>query len=83
MAYRSYEPLARRLCKAVNDIMAAAPNAAVALSQAAKEINVTHQDLIDGAVDHAVQKGWLQAKGKPVHSLLLTATGLTAALKKK
>ncbi len=62
--------------------MEAAPNAWVSVSKAAQEMNVSNKELIDGAVTHAVQKGWLEANGMPVHSLLLTPTGL-AALKKK
>ena len=79
---RTFEPLARRLVKAVHDLMEAPPNAWVAESSAATEINVSNRELIDGAVTHAVQRGWLQAEGRPVHRLLLTATGL-AVLKKK
>ncbi len=59
------------------------PNQWVALSTAAKTMNVTNQELIDGAVGHAVQMGWLMGNGKPVHSLVLTATGAAAALKKR
>jgi len=79
---RTFEPLARRLVKAVHDLMESPPNAWVAESNAATEINVSNRELIDGAVTHAVQRGWLQSDGRPVRSLLLTATGL-AALKKK
>ena len=79
---RTFEPLARRLVKAVHDLMEAPPNAWVSESNAAIQINVSNRELIDGAVTHAVQRGWLQADGKPVHRLLLTPTGL-AALKKK
>jgi hypothetical protein len=80
---RTFEPLARRLCKAVHDLMEAPPNAWVSESNAATEINVSNRELIDGAVTHAVQRGWLRADGRPVHRLLLTATGLAAVKKKQ
>jgi hypothetical protein len=83
MASRTFDPLARRLCKTVHQLMEAPPDQWVALSKAAKEMNVTNKELIDGAVTHALQMGWLMGNGKPVHSLVLTATGLAAALKKK
>ena len=83
MASRTFEPLARRLCKTVHELMAAPPDQWVALSTAAKAMNVSNQELIDGAVGHAVQMGWLMGNGKPVHSLVLTTTGAAAALRKK
>jgi hypothetical protein len=83
MASRSFEPLARRLCKVVHDSMEAPPHDWVALTRAANDINVTNKELIDGAVAHAVHKGWLQASGKPVKSLLLTPAGEAASIQKK
>jgi hypothetical protein len=83
MASRTFEPLARRLCKTVHGLSETPPTQWVALSTAAKTMNVTNQELIDGAVSHAMQTGWLMGDGKPVHSLQLTPRGLTAALKKK
>ena len=81
---RLFEPLARRLCKAVHDLTDAPPDDWVPLKRAALEINVTNQELIDGAVAQAVQKGWLQVSGKPVPThLLLTAAGQAVAIKKK
>jgi hypothetical protein len=81
---RTFEPLARRLCKAVHDLTDAPPDDWVPLKRAALEINVTNQELIDGAVAEAVQKGWLKVSGKPVPThLLLTAAGQAVAIKKK
>src|SRR5205085_816491 len=40
MASRTFEPLARRLCKTVHELMAAPPDQWVALSTAAKAMNV-------------------------------------------
>ena len=79
---RTFEPLARRLIKAVHDLMGVPPNAWVSERDAATVINVSNRELIDGAITHAVQMGWLQADGRPIDRLLLTPTGL-AALKKK
>jgi hypothetical protein len=51
---RTFEPLARRLCTAVHDLTDAPPDDWVPLKRAALEINVTNQELIDGAVAEAV-----------------------------
>ena len=81
---RTFEPLARRLCKAVHDLMDVPPNDWVPLKRAAAEMNVTNQELIDGAVALAVHKGWLQVDGKPgTTHLLLTTAGQAVAIKKK
>ncbi len=83
MLSRSFDPLARRLCKTVYDIAAARPTDWVALSQIADAFDVANKELVDGAVAQAVQRGWLQANGKPVHSLLLTPAGRAVAIRKK
>ena len=80
---RTFEPLARHLCKAVHDLTDASPDEWVPLKRAVLEINVTNQELIDGAVAEAVQKGWLKVSGKPVPThLLLSAAGQAVAIKK-
>ena len=72
---RTYEPLARRLCKAVHDLSEVPPNKWVPVKEAATAINVSYQELIDGAVAHARQRGWLEAVGKPAVRLRLTDAG--------
>jgi len=72
---RTYEPLARRLCKAVHDLSEIPQNKWVPVKDAATAINVSYQELIDGAVAHAWQRGWLEAVGKPVVRLRLTDAG--------
>jgi hypothetical protein len=80
---RTFEPLARRLCQAVHDLTGPKSNAWVSESNAATKINVSNQELIDGAITHSVQMGWLQADGKPVHRLRLTPAGLATVKKKR
>ena len=73
---RTFDPLARRLCKAVHDLMKSPPHDGVLLDRATAQMNVTNQELIEGAVAHAVQKGWLQVKRMPATTrLILTVTG--------
>lgn len=72
---RTYEPLARRLCKAVHDLSEAPPDKWVPVKEAATAINVSYPELIDGAVAHARHKGWLEAVGEPVVRLRLTDAG--------
>jgi hypothetical protein len=79
---RSYEPLAVRLCKAVHDLAGDKPGQRISVTAAAKAIKVADQEMINGAISHAVQRGWLRTGGKPAHSLLLTPAGEAAALKK-
>jgi hypothetical protein len=80
---RTFEPLARRLCKALYDLMPGQTAQWVSVSSAAKEINVTNKELIDGAVSHAAHQGWLMIGGQPAHSLMLTRPGELIATKKK
>jgi len=72
---RTYEPLARRLCKAVHDLSDVPPTKWVPVKEAATVINVSYPELIDGAVTHARQRGWLEAVGKPAVRLRLTDAG--------
>jgi hypothetical protein len=72
---RTYEPLARRLCKAVLDLSEVPPNKWVPVKEAATAINVSYPELIAGAVAHARQKGWLEAVGDPAVRLRLTDAG--------
>jgi hypothetical protein len=75
---RTFEPLARRLIKAVHDLAADPSNEWVPLKKAASVINVSYQELIDGAVSHSRQKGWLEVSATPAERLRLTAAGLMA-----
>lgn len=72
---RTYEPLARRLCKAVHDLSEVPPDKWVPVTEAATVINVSYPELIHGAVAHARQKGWLEAVGEPAVRLRLTDAG--------
>ncbi len=72
---RTYEPLARRLCKAVHDLSDVPPTKWVPVKEAATVINVSYPELIDGAVTHSQQRGWLEAVGKPAVRLRLTDAG--------
>ena len=80
---RTYEPLARRLCKAVNDLSEVPPNRWVPVKDAATVINVSYPELIDGAVTHAQQRGWLEAVGTPAVRLRLTDAGRIVSSKAK
>lgn len=72
---RTFEPLARRLIKAVHDLTQAPPNEWVPLNKAATVINVSYPELIEGAVSHSRQKGWLEVNATPSKGLRLTAAG--------
>jgi hypothetical protein len=80
---RSFEPLARRICKAVYDIMGGKRSQWVSLTRVSEHINVKNQELLNGAISYASEQRWLMVGGQPVHSLLLTQTGEAAALTKK
>jgi hypothetical protein len=80
---RTFEPLARRLCRALYDLMPGQAAQWVSVSRAAKEINVTNRELIDGAISHAAHQGWLMVGEQPARSLMLTQRGELIATKKK
>lgn len=80
---RTYEPLARRLCKAVHDLSEVPSNKWVPVTEAATVINVSYPELIDGAVTHARQRGWLEAVGKPAVRLRLTDAGRMVSTRAK
>ena len=80
---RSYEPLARRLCKGVNDLLAGRHSQWVSVSKVSQQINVKDEEMLNGAITFAARSGWIMAGGQPVHSVLLTETGQVAGLRKK
>ena len=80
---RSYEPLARRLCKGVNDLMEGKHSQWVSVSKISKHIHVTDAEMLNGAMTFAAQSGWLMVGGQPVHSVLLTPSGQAAVLRKR
>ena len=78
---RTFEPLARRLIKAVHDLAGDPSTEWVPLKKAASVINVSYQELIDGAVSHSRRKGWLEVSATPAERLRLTAAGRMAVTK--
>jgi hypothetical protein len=82
MDSRSYATLARRFCKAVHDLMNAPPDNWVAIKEVAAHMDVSNTELVNGALTHALSRGWLKASGQPLSHVLLTPSGLEAALKK-
>ena len=68
----TYEHLARRLCRVVHDL---GRGEWVRRDQAAKELKVATDELVQGAITFAAQKGWIMVGGQPVHSLMLTPAG--------
>ena len=72
---RSFEPLARRLCKAVFTLMDGRAPRWISVASVAKEINVADEEMVQGAIQHGEREGWLMIGGKPVHSVLLTHAG--------
>jgi len=80
---RSYEPLARRLCKGVNDLMAGKHSQWVSVSKISEHIQVKDEEMLNGAITFAAQSGWLMIGGQPAHSVLLTQSGQAAVLRKK
>jgi hypothetical protein len=55
----------------------------VPLTRVSQHIKVKDEEMLNGAMSFAAQKGWLMVKWQPVHSLMLTGAGEVAALKKK
>ena len=80
---RSYEPLARRLCKGVYDLAGGEHSQWVSVSKISEHIRVKDAEMLNGAISFAAQNGWLMVGGQPVHSVLLTQPGQAAALNKK
>ena len=79
---RSYEPLAIRICKALHVIMDGKGSQWVSVTQVSQFIKVKDEEMLNGAITLAAQKGWLIVGGQPVHSLFLTDTGEAVTLKK-
>jgi hypothetical protein len=80
---RSYEPLARRLCKGVYDLAGGKHSQWVSVSKISQHIKVKDEEMLYVAMSFAAQSGWLMVGGQPLHSVLLTLPGEVAALKKK
>jgi hypothetical protein len=80
---RSYEPLARRFCKGVHDLAGGRHSQWVSVSKISQHIKVRDEEMLNGAMSFAAQRGWLMVGGQPVHSVLLTQPGQMAALEKK
>jgi hypothetical protein len=80
---RSYEPLARRLCKGVHELAGGKHSQWVSVSKISQHIKVKDEEMLNGAISFAAKNGWLMVGGQPVHSVLLTQPGQVAALKKK
>jgi hypothetical protein len=80
---RSYEPLARRLCKGVSDVLDGKHSQWVSVSKISQHINVKDEEMLNGAITFAARSGWLMVGGQPAHSVLLTQPGYVATQKKK
>ena len=80
---RSYEPLARRLCKGVYDLAGGKHSQWVSIRKISEHISVKDAEMLNGALTFAAQSGWLMVGGQPAHSVLLTQPGQVAALRKK
>jgi hypothetical protein len=80
---RSYEPLALRMCKAIHDIMEGKHSVWVSLAAVSKHLKVSDAEMLQGAMSHAAQRGWVMIGGHPAHSLMLVAAGERAMLVKK
>ncbi len=80
---RSYEPLALRMSKSVHEIAEGKHSVWVSLASVSKHLKVQDAEMLEGAMSHATQKGWLKTGGKPVHSLMLTEAGKQAALTRR
>jgi len=76
----TYEPLARRLCRAMNDLGKSDP---VPRDQVAKALKGAPDELVQGAIAFALQKGWITVEGRPVQSLMLTPAGEAIGQKTK
>ena len=60
---RSYEPLARRLCKGVYDLAGGKHSQWVSVSKISQHIKVKDVEMLDGAISFAAQKAgsWSEA----------------------
>lgn len=80
---RTFEPLARRLCKSLHAFTGDNPDQWVSVAQAAKLINVSDESLIEGSTSHARQMGWLTLRGNPLSEMQLSEAGIRAGQRKK
>jgi hypothetical protein len=80
---RTFEPLARRLCKSLHAFTEGKPDQWVSVAQVSKIINVSDESLIEGSTSHAQQMGWLTIKGNPMTAVQLTEAGVRAGQRKK
>jgi len=71
------------MCKAVYDIMEKKHSKWVSLAAVSDHLKVKDEEMLQGAMSHAVRKGWLRVGGQPVHSLMLVEAGAQAVLAKK
>lgn len=76
----TYEPLARRLCRAVNEL---GSGEAVPRDQVAKALKGAPDELVQGGIAFAVQKGWITVDGPAEPSLTLTPAGAVVGQKTK
>ena len=79
---RSWEPLAVRFCKAVHVLAEGKPAQGVSVDRVSQHIKVRDAEMLEGAISHAVQRGWLTVAKKPVPSVLLTEAGELVAVRK-
>ena len=54
----------------------------VPVTKVSQFIKVKDEEMLNSAISLAAQRGWLMVGGQPVHSVVLTDTGETVALKK-
>jgi hypothetical protein len=71
------------MCRAVYDLMAGKGAQWVFVTKLSEHMKVKDQEMLEGAIAHAAQRGWLMVGGQPVHSVLLTDSGEQVAQKKK
>jgi hypothetical protein len=68
--WRSYEPLAIRICKAVHTIMGGERSQWASVAKLSQFIKVKDEEMLSSAITLAAQKGWLMVGGRPVHSVV-------------
>jgi hypothetical protein len=68
--------LARSLCAVLRDGSTKQLPCWLLLDAILVALDLDRSPQVDDAISYAVQRGWLEAAGQPVHSLTITSPGL-------
>lgn len=72
------ERLVLAVCRALDRAHAGKRLAWASVDDVARALPTVTSEQLDAAIAVAVERGWMQAAGRPAHSVLLTAAGRSA-----